>query len=28
MNEKVYKNFTGAGLNIPFPQMDVHLIKE
>ncbi len=28
MNEKVYKNFTGAGLNIPFPQMDVHVIKE
>ncbi len=27
MNEKVYKTFTEAGLNIPFPQMDVHLIK-
>jgi small conductance mechanosensitive channel len=27
MNEKVYKTFTKAGLNIPFPQMDVHLIK-
>ncbi len=27
MNEKVYKTFTQAGLNIPFPQMDVHLIK-
>jgi small conductance mechanosensitive channel len=28
MNEKVYKTFTEKGLNIPFPQMDVHLIKE
>lgn len=28
MNEKVYKTFTKEGLNIPFPQMDVHLIKE
>ena len=28
MNEKVYKTFTSEGLNIPFPQMDVHLIKE
>jgi len=28
MNEKVYKTFTNEGLNIPFPQMDVHLIKE
>lgn len=25
MNERVYKAFPGAGLNIPFPQMDVHL---
>ena len=25
MNEKVYKNFPKEGLNIPFPQMDVHL---
>jgi small conductance mechanosensitive channel len=25
MNEKVYKIFAGKGLNIPFPQMDVHL---
>ncbi len=25
MNEKVYKTFAGKGLNIPFPQMDVHL---
>ena len=28
MIEKVYKTFTESGLNIPFPQMDVHLIKE
>ena len=25
MNEKVYKAFAQEGLNIPFPQMDVHL---
>lgn len=25
MNEKVYNNFPKNGLNIPFPQMDVHL---
>lgn len=25
MNEKVYKEFDKAGLNIPFPQMDVHV---
>lgn len=25
MNEKVYKNFAKEGLNIPFPQMDVHV---
>lgn len=25
MNEKVYKEFAKEGLNIPFPQMDVHL---
>lgn len=25
MNEKVYKTFAVEGLNIPFPQMDVHL---
>lgn len=25
MNEKVYKTFAKEGLNIPFPQMDVHL---
>jgi small conductance mechanosensitive channel len=28
MNEKVYENFPKAGLNFPFPQMDVHLQKE
>jgi len=28
MNEKVYKTFDKEGLNIPFPQMDVHLQKE
>lgn len=28
MNERVYKTFTERGLNIPFPQMDVHLYKE
>ena len=25
MNEKVYKKFPAAGLNIPFPQLDVHV---
>lgn len=25
MNEKVYKTFAKEGINIPFPQMDVHL---
>lgn len=28
MNERVYKVFSAKGLNIPFPQMDVHLYKE
>ncbi len=28
MNEKVYKTFAKEGLNIPYPQMDVHLHKE
>ena len=28
MNEKVYKTFGNEGLNIPFPQMDVHLHKD
>lgn len=27
LNEKVYKTFALQGLNIPFPQMDVHLKK-
>jgi len=27
MNEKVYKTFQTEGLEIPFPQMDVHLYK-
>jgi len=25
LNEKVYKTFAKEGLNIPFPQMDVHV---
>jgi small conductance mechanosensitive channel len=28
MNEEVYKRFPGAGLNIPFPQRDVHLYQK
>lgn len=28
MNEKVYDEFNSAGLNIPYPQMDVHLHKD
>jgi len=28
MNEKVYKSFPEKGLNIPFPQMDVHLHQQ
>ena len=28
MNEKVYKTFAKEGINIPFPQLDVHLQKE
>ena len=28
MNENVYKTFSQEGLNIPFPQMDVHLHKD
>lgn len=28
MNENVYKTFNKEGLNIPFPQMDVHLHKQ
>ncbi len=27
MNEKVYNAFNKEGLNIPFPQMDIHLHK-
>jgi len=27
MNEKVYKTFEKEGLSIPFPQMDLHLVK-
>jgi len=27
MNEKVYKTFAAESLNIPFPQLDVHLVK-
>lgn len=28
MNERVYKRFAEVGLNIPFPQLDVHLKDE
>jgi small conductance mechanosensitive channel len=28
LNEKVYKTFASEGLNIPFPQMDVHIHKD
>jgi small conductance mechanosensitive channel len=28
MNDKVYKTFPQKGLSFPFPQMDVHLVKE
>ncbi|GAA6172668.1 mechanosensitive ion channel [Colwellia sp. KU-HH00111] len=28
LNEKVYKTFESEGLNIPFPQMDVHVHKD
>jgi small conductance mechanosensitive channel len=28
MNEKVYKVFNKEGINIPFPQMDVHISKD
>ena len=27
MNESIYKEFNRAGLNIPYPQMDVHLMS-
>jgi len=28
MNERIYKEFGGVGLNIPFPQMDVHVNQQ
>ncbi len=28
MNENIYKTFSQAGLNIPYPQMDIHLHKD
>jgi small conductance mechanosensitive channel len=28
MNEKVYNSFNKSGIQIPFPQMDIHLQKE
>lgn len=28
MNESVYKTFSQEGINIPFPQMDVHLVQK
>ncbi len=28
MNEEVYKTFEKEGLNIPYPQTDVHIIKD
>ena len=28
INERVYTEFEGAGLSIPYPQMDVHIQKE
>lgn len=28
MNDKVYKTFPEQGLTFPFPQMDVHLVRE
>jgi len=28
LNEKVYKTFANEGLNIPYPQMDVHIHKD
>jgi len=28
LNERVYKTFESEGLNIPYPQMDVHLHKD
>ncbi|MCW8864737.1 MAG: mechanosensitive ion channel [Colwellia sp.] len=28
LNEKIYKTFESEGLNIPYPQMDIHLHKD
>ncbi len=28
LNRDIYKGFTAAGIMIPFPQRDVHLIKK
>ncbi len=28
MNQKVYNAFNSEGINIPFPQIDVHMVKE
>ena len=28
MNENVYKTFEKEGLNIPYPQMDIHVSKD
>lgn len=28
LNERIYKEFEGHGLNIPYPQMDVHVHKD
>ena len=28
MNERIYNKFNEVGLNIPFPQMDVHVHKD
>ncbi|MDP4269162.1 MAG: mechanosensitive ion channel [Bacteroidota bacterium] len=28
LNERVYKSFEQAGLNIPFPQMDIHIKRD
>ena len=28
LNEKIYKTFESEGLNIPYPQMDVHIHKD
>ena len=28
MNEKIYKTFSKEGLNIPYPQMDIHVMNK